>query len=127
MRLPKIKLTGNNLLNAVGAVVIVYLFIVLAQTVQHNYTLGKQVDLLKAQIALLQDQKAQLAYNIQYYGTESFRDREARAKLGLQLPGENVVIIPHTSPSPAPSASAIKPLPKQSHLQAWFDFLTGRG
>jgi len=127
MTLPKIKLTGTNALNLIGGLVIVYLVIVLASTVKRNYDLGKQVDTLKVQIAQLQIQKDQLAYNIQYYGTDSFRDREARSKLGLQLPGENVVIIPHTSPAPTPASGSSKPAAKRSNLQQWFDFLSGRG
>ncbi|HEX3082264.1 MAG TPA: hypothetical protein VHQ86_03350, partial [Candidatus Saccharimonadia bacterium] len=72
------------------------------------------------------DQKDQLSYDIQYFGTDAFRDREARSKLGLQLPGENVVIIPHASTAPAPGASTTKAAPKKSNLQQWFDFLSGR-
>lgn len=125
MNLPKIKLTGNNALNAVGGIIIIYLLVVLAQTVQRNYRLGQQVDLLSVQISLLQDQKDELAYSIQYYKTDAFRDREARAKLGLQLPGENVVIIPRTSPAPS-SASDQSKVVKRSNLQQWFDFLGGR-
>lgn len=119
------KLTGNNAFNALGAVLIIYLVVVLAQTIKHNYTLGKQIEQLNSQITLLQDQKDQLAYSIQYYNTNSFRDREARSKLGLQLPGENVVIIPRPSPTPPP-AGAANASAKRSNLQQWFDFLGGR-
>jgi len=126
MKLPKIKLNANNALNFVGAVVILYLLVVLGQTVKRNYDLGQQVDLLNAQITLLQDQKDQLANNIAFYNTDSFRDREARSKLGLQLPGENVVIIPHTSPAPSAAAQGAKAPDKHSNLQRWFDFLGGR-
>jgi cell division protein FtsB len=126
MKFPKFKLNGTNSLNLIGGVVIFYLVIVLAQTVQHNYTLGHQIDALNAQINLLQDQKDQLSYNIQFYKTDSFRDREARSKLGLQLPGENVVIIPHPSVSPLPSTANKAPVAKQSNIQQWFNFLSGR-
>jgi cell division protein FtsB len=125
MKLPKIKLTGNNALNAIGAIVIVYLIVVLAQTVSRNYQLGNQINSLNAQISLLQDQKDQLAYSIQYYNTNSFRDREARSKLGLQLPGENVVIIPRPSSTPTPAPNAAKTVAKRSNFQQWLDFLRG--
>ncbi|GAC1369286.1 MAG: hypothetical protein NVSMB39_0960 [Candidatus Saccharimonadales bacterium] len=126
MKLPKVKLTGNNSLNFIGTVIVLYLLVVLVQTIQHNYALGKQIDSLNAQIALLQAQKDQLAYSIQYYNTDSFRDREARSKLGLQLPGENVVIIPHASPTPAPAEDATAAKPKRSNFSQWIAFLGGR-
>lgn len=125
MTLPKIKPNGTNVLNLLGALVVLYLVVVLIQTVQRNYQLGRQIEQLSSQISLLQDQKDQLSYSIQYYNTDAFRDREARAKLGLQAPGENVVIIPHTSPAPAPATPA-KTTPKKSNLQQWLDFLGGR-
>jgi cell division protein FtsL len=125
MKLPKIKLTGNNALNFIGTVIVIYLAVVLIQTVRHNYALGKQIDSLNAQIALLQTQKDQLAYSIQYYNTDSFRDREARSKLGLQLPGENVVIIPRPSPTPTPAPD--KPAAaKTSNFSQWLAFLGGK-
>jgi cell division protein FtsB len=125
MTLPKIKLTGINLINLIGVIVILNLVIILAQTIQRNYKLNQQLDDLKVQTAMLEDQKSQLEYNIRYYGTDAFREREARAKLGLQLPGESVIIIPRTSPKAAPK-DAQKAAPDRSNLQQWFDFLAGR-
>jgi cell division protein FtsB len=126
MKIPKFAITGSSVVNVAGAIIIVYLLVVLAQTVKRNYDLGHQIDDMKSQITQLQDQKDELAYSLQYYKTDSFRDREARSKLGLQLPGENVVIIPHATPAPAPTAASQKSPPKKSNLQQWFDFLGGR-
>lgn len=126
MKISRPALTGTNALNAVGVVVIIYLVLTLGQTVKRNYTLGKQIEQLNAQITLLQVQKDQLSYGIQYYKTDSFRDREARSKLGLQLPGESVVIIPRASPTTAPSADPGKAAVKRSNQAQWFDFLRGR-
>jgi cell division protein FtsB len=132
MKLPKLpRLTsGSTLINLAGTIVVVYLIVVLAETVHHNYQLGNQIDELNAQVNLLQAQKQELAYQIQYYQTASFQDREARSKLGLQAPGESVVIIPHstttdTSPTPAATPPA-KPIAKKSHFELWLDFLSGR-
>lgn len=125
MNLPKIKPSGINFLNLLGALVAVYLLVVLGQTVKRNYDLGRQNDELKIQISQLQDQKDQLAFNLQYYGTNAFRDREARSKLGLQLPGENVVIIPRSTTPATTSQPAAAPAKKSNFLQ-WFDFLIGR-
>ena len=126
MKLPKIKLTGTNALNFIGTVIVLYLAVVLIQTVQRNYTLGKQIDTLNAQISLLQSQKEQLSYSIQYYSTDSFRDREARSKLGLQLPGENVVIIPRPSPTPSATADDAANAGKRSNFSQWLAFLGGK-
>lgn len=127
MKLPRIAPTLPNLLNAIGIVTAVYLLVVLAQTVKRNYDLGREITQLRAETQLLESQKRELANSIQYYGTDSYRERQARANLGLQLPGENVVIIPTPTPVPAPDPNAAKA--KQhapSHFTQWLNFLLGR-
>jgi cell division protein FtsB len=126
MKFPRI--TGTNIVNVLGAAAVVYLVVVLGETVHRNYQLGHQIDELNAQINLLEAQKQELAYTIQYYQTDSFHERDARAKLGLQKPGEGVVIIPGDSPGPqpAPAAGDAKAAAHHSNWQLWFDFLAGR-
>jgi cell division protein FtsB len=121
------KFTSVNAINVVGSIIVLYLLVVLAQTVKRNYDLGRQIDDLKGQVTTLQDQKDELAYNIQYYNTDSFRDREARSKLGLQLPGENVVIVPHDTPAPTAATTTKPPAKARTNFQQWLDFLAGRG
>jgi cell division protein FtsB len=125
MKLPRFQITGSSIVNVIGAVVIVYLLVALGETVQRNYTLGRQINELKVQIVQLQDQRDTLAYNIQYYKTDSYREREARSKLGLQLPGENVIIIPHATPAPTVAPDDAKKAGSKSNVQQWFDFLRG--
>lgn len=124
--LPKFELSMVNVLNAAGAAAIIYLVVILGQTISKNYTLNKQITDLRDQIILLQDQKDTLAYNIQYYKTQSYQEREARAKLGLQMPDENVVVLPTPSvtPTPVPESPA-KAAKKKSNFAQWLDFLNG--
>jgi cell division protein FtsB len=125
--LPRPALTSANMLNAVGALVVLYLFVVLGQTIKHNYNLDQQVTQLQKQINQLQSQKTALSSTIQYEQTGSFDDREARSQLGLQAPGEKVIIIPETSPTPAPTAaSTSQPTSPKSNFQQWLTFLSGR-
>jgi len=128
MKIPRFKLTSSSIVNVVGLAIIIYLLVLLAETVKHNYDLGRQIDDLNAQTTLLEEQKDALAYSIQYYKTDSFREREARSKLGLQMPGENVVIIPHASstPEPSPAEATAKTASPKSNFQQWLDFLSGK-
>jgi cell division protein FtsB len=127
MKVPRFQITGSSVVNVVGGVVIVSLVVSLGQTVMRNYALGQQINGMKQDIVTLQDQKEALSYNIQYYKTDSYREREARSKLGLQLPGENVVIIPHALPAATPAPDSTKnTAASKSNFQQWFDFLGGR-
>jgi cell division protein FtsB len=124
-RLPKIQLNLVNFLNLAGIVVIVSLVVTLGQTVKRNYDLNKQITDLQGQMTLLQNQRDELSYNIQYYKTDSFQEREARAKLGMQLPGEQVVVLPKPTATPAPAVDTSKAAKKKSNFQQWLDFLGG--
>jgi cell division protein FtsB len=109
-----------------GALVALYVGYYLVQTVQYNYQLQQQISQLKGQISGLQTQTDSLKYQIQYYQTGSYQDKEARAKLGLQAPGEGVVILPHTDPTAqSGSTSAPKAAPKKPNWQQWVSFLEG--
>ena len=121
------KLVPTSFVNIIGAVIAVWILISLIQTVKHNYDLEKQIDKLRQQIAVLQAQKDELSYNIAYYNTDSFKERQARTRLGLQQPGENVVILPSPTPTPDIVAEQAKAKAKRSNFRQWLDFLSGKG
>ena len=116
----------SNILNLVGLIIVVYLIVVLAQTVVRNYNLQKQIDTLSSQIVTLGDQRDELMYNLQFYQTNSFQEREARAKLGLQKPGESVIILAHPSDIAAQQAATKPKPPAKSNFAQWLDFLRGK-
>jgi cell division protein FtsB len=131
MKLPRYRLTGSSVVNLIGVVAVAYLVVMLGQTIKRNYDLNKQIIALNQQVSLLHAKKDQMAYDIQYYKTNSFRERQARAQLGLQLPGENVIIVPQKSPAASnqvPGDDTSKPASRpRSNFQQWLDFMGGKG
>jgi cell division protein FtsB len=109
-----------------GVVVAVYITVYLVGTIKHNYDMQKDIAALQQQIADLQLEKDQLQYKIQYYQTEAYKEKEARAKLGLQAPGESVIILPHDDPATPTAKAQTANKPKKSNWQQWWDFLLGR-
>jgi len=77
---------------AVG-VVILYLFYVVGKTLYQSYLVRKEVDNLEVTITELQQSNKELSEKIIYYGSPSFRERIARERMGLQKPGEEVIVI----------------------------------
>jgi len=53
-----IRLTKSSLANIAGAVVVIYLAVILGQTIANNYHLQKQIDALKAQVAQQEQTRA---------------------------------------------------------------------
>jgi len=54
----------------------------------------KEINALQKDIGALESKNDDLTKLLKYFGTAEFKEREARLRLGLQKPGENVVVIP---------------------------------
>lgn len=110
----------------VGLALVVYLAFILTKTVARNYQLKHQVDNLNTQITTLNNQVTDLGYQLSYYQTNSYREKIARGDLGLQAPGESVVIVPPSAqPKPATLAPKTIAAPPKSNFGQWWDFLFG--
>lgn len=58
-----------------------------------KYKINKEIEDLKAQIASAQKSNQQISEMIDYLGSRDFLEKEAREKLNMKKPGEEVVII----------------------------------
>jgi len=81
--------------------VIFWLIFLLGKSLWQNWVLKHSIGKLNEQIAVLEKEKANLNNLILYYRSDSFKELEARKKLGLKKPGEKVVILAVSSASPA--------------------------
>jgi len=88
-----------DLLIKIGTYVfIVYILFLLGRVLWTNFNLKESISKLHQQIAVLEQQKKDLNNLILYYQSDSFKELEARRKLGFKKPGEKVVIL-ELSPS----------------------------
>jgi cell division protein FtsB len=82
----------------IGSVLLIfYVLFLLGRSIWTNYDLRQSIKTLNDQIVTLRDQKKDLSNLNLYYGSESFKELEARRKLGYQKPDEKVVIIGTTA------------------------------
>lgn len=70
---------------------VVYTFIMLGRSVWTNWQLQRQIAEIDANVVSIQKQNKDLENLILYYQSDSFREVEARRKLGLKKPDETVV------------------------------------
>ncbi len=107
-----------------GIIAAIYLSVILTQAVTRNYDLQQQVGNLEADITKLENTNQELQYQAAYYKTDAYKEKEARAKLGLQAPGENVIVLPADKPAPEPT-EAEKKAKQKPNWQQWKEFLFG--
>lgn len=111
--------------------VLVYLAVTVGRAINKNYQSHRQARGIEQDIAQLNDQiRRQELLNI-YYQSDTFKELEARRRLGLKRPGEKVVIVPARERSNGTRQNDEEPqLPpgpqlQESNPRKWLRFLLG--
>lgn len=99
-----------------------YLAVALFGTIRRNYELQQQIAKIEENNKALEQSNLELQYQIAYYQTDLYKDKAARAKLGLQAPGESVLILPK---KPEAKQAEVASKTKRSNFAQWIDFLRG--
>ena len=111
-----------------GLSLVLYIFFLLIVEGGKSYQLHDKADRINAEISQLESSTELLEYKIAYYTTDVYKERLAREKLGLQYPGESVVIVRGSKPERSTTSlqldQAESPVPS-SNFQAWLEFLFG--
>lgn len=130
LRWRRLKVIGSTMSAYFGNVLIflaiIYFLIIVGRSMFNSYQDNKKIDQKKAEISNLRAQVIFLENQNLYYQTESFREKEARKKLGMIKPGENVVALDRSTGNSqtlvAPKEEQIK-LP--NYLKWWNYFFGG--
>jgi cell division protein FtsB len=96
----KIHLHRKNILILFVFALFIYMGFTTIGVIARNYKLQEEIDDLRSKNQLLALQNQELEYQIIYFQTDEFLDREARDKLGLKGRNEKVVIFPDQIPRP---------------------------
>lgn len=75
-------------------VFVLYLLYIVTNSVINNYKADKEIDKQSLKLIELEEEIILLENQINYYKTNSFKEKEAREKLGYKAPGESVVSLP---------------------------------
>ncbi len=111
-----------------GLGLVLYIFFLLIGEGGKSYKLHSKADQINAEIDQLKADNDLLDYKIAYYTTDVYKERLAREKLGLQLPGESVVIVRGSKPEQTTASLQINQSQQpvaSSNFQAWLQFLFG--
>ena len=90
------RLLKSKLLITLEVVILFLLSIALAKEIIRNYQIESEIDALKNEIESLEKENLELADLIQYFKTETFKEEQAKSRLGMMKEGEKVVALPRT-------------------------------
>ena len=128
----------NNLATMNNAVIFVAFFIAISwawgsvSVMERNYKLQREIGSKERKAKLVELENAQLKYEQKYYQSDEYKEMAVRQRLGLVMPGENVVVLPANSESAkkwdeqqqAKQARQVTE-EKPSNFETWMTFLLG--
>ena len=120
----------SRVVTVILASIFVYMTAGTFEALWQNYAINKELANLKNEIVQLQEEGRRLTYLIAYLGTESFKEREARRKLGYKKPGEQVLALPNSileelTPGQANESTGEAQPPQSTNPQKWWEFIFG--
>jgi cell division protein FtsL len=89
----KTKFLSSRIFIIIGICLLVFIGFSLGKETYRNYQIQKEIQTLEEEISGLKKDNNNLTHLIKYFKTESYQEKEARQKLGLQKEGEKVVVI----------------------------------
>ncbi len=115
----------------IAGVLLVTFSVAIVRELVNSRRVRQQVQRLRDQVAVEQQRQRQLQDLIDYLGSPTFQEQEARLKLGLKKSGEQVIVVP-----PAPTAANNSPSSSTwpttdsagqtlSHPQRWWQYFFG--
>jgi len=88
------RVLTSRLLIGAEIVVLILVSIALAKELVRRQQIEKEVSSLKKEIESLEKNRFELTELAQYFSSQTYKEEQAREKLGLAKPGEQVIIVP---------------------------------
>lgn len=100
---------------------LVYVAIALGRQTYRKYKIEKEVSSLEQEISETRQDNLKLSELFEYFQKESFKEREARAKLNFKKPGEKVIILTPSDEEPITEENQLEEK-EASNAGGWWDY-----
>jgi len=105
---------------------VIYLLIVVGKTVISNYKDNQEIAAEQSKLVAERQRLKEMQYEINYFQTNSFKEKEARAKLGYKAPGESVLALPIDTDEEKSADSALADAKvKTPNYRLWWQYFFG--
>jgi len=117
------RILSNKTVIVIGLIILVFLSIALGKELLRRYEISSEIEQLETEIADLEQRNLDLDDMIDYFDTNSFVEKEARTKLGLQKEGETMVVLPdNESSKEAVDIAKAETEKAQTNPQRWWNY-----
>lgn len=87
------RFLSSKILLSLGVIFLIFLLISFGREFYRRYYLEQEIKSLQSQVNQLEGKNQEFGSLIEYLNTQNFTEEEARLKIGLKKPGEEVVVI----------------------------------
>lgn len=114
-----------------GFALLVFGYLVLGSVklVIENYKVHQDATRLDSELTQIQQHNLELKNLLAYYQTDSYKEKEARARFNYQKPGERVVAVPqpvNEEPSITQPGAETQPATPPSNPEQWWSYFFGK-
>lgn len=111
--------------------IIGYIFFGISKSIYKNYSITQKITTTQEDIAKIEADNQNMKNLIMYYQTDSYKELEARRKLGYKKPGESVLIIPDINPTNQNQISITKDedakkAAETPNIEKWYQYFMGK-
>ena len=119
--------TVHNIVFAITVLMCGYFVVGTVNATARNWSLEQKLNSRKLELAKMEIEVDTLKLEQEYYQTDEYQELTARAKAGLMLPGETMVILPKNSEEALNKYhDSTEEIPSyRSNFSEWLDFLFG--
>lgn len=117
------KFLKSKFFKAAGSLVLLVIIVFWGREAWHRYQVEREIKKLQAEIAEVQSGSEKLEEALSYLRTPEYKERQARALLGLQKPGEFVVALPQSAEDKTPEDEAESA--SGGNLRQWWLYFFG--
>ena len=111
-----------------AVLVLSYLVIGSVRLVIDNYRVHQSVERLNVEVAEIEQHNLELKSLLAYYQTDTYKEKEARARFNYQKPGERVVVVPlpaDEDPGITQPGPETRPATPPSNPEKWYRYFFG--
>lgn len=117
------SLLSSRLVLLVGVVALTFLASALLGEVQRRRVVQREIRSMATTVTEFEERKGRVADLLNVSASPEFLEREARLRLGLQKPGESVIIVPSVGTSPSSATTTSPVVERPSRVQRWWRYV----
>jgi len=128
MKIPSPDFLRSRWFLLVGILLVGYAFFVLGKMVWMNYQRDQEIKNLAKDIQAIEQENQKLSDFIAFFQTDTFKEKEAREKLGVVKPGEKVLVFPDNKEGESnileekTSKDETQEIEKMPNYKKWWNF-----